>query len=500
MMTSSFPAYPAAHRTTRLLLLVLVQLTFVNAAGAAEPLVASNAMALVDGKPRFILGLYENPKEDAALKAAVAAGFNLIQCDGSKASLDRLHAHGVKAWTNLGGNLDLSTDSEARQARLLALVNSIKDHPALLVWEGPDEALWNAWYADGLEYFESSEFPAMSAAIEKARADKKPGSDLNELDRLLKHGRELFARGLWAGFDAQRAEFWKRAGKNPPRSDIKMAERSAASRRLGDGLARGIETVRQADPRHLIWLNHAPRNSIESMAYFNRAADMAGCDIYPAPAKLDTGHSDLFTGWLTSVGAYTDRMRAAAPSKSCAMVLQGFGWRDLDEAAKKKPATTDVGRRPNYQESRFMAYDAVVHGANAILYWGTAYIEKDSQLWKDLLRLAGELHAIETALAAPSVEPFPTAHSDEVPGSVDGGGLRPMLKRVGEDYVLLVVNETPHGLPFEIKGLPAGLEGRTLYRLGSDEAATVKGASLRDGMLGFDVHVYATSRAFEPKR
>jgi hypothetical protein len=226
---------------------------------------------------------------------------------------------------------------------------------------------------------------------------------------------------------------------------------------------------------------------------------MAGCDIYPVPSSHEQGHSDLATGWPTSVGLYTDRMRAAAPGKSCVMVLQGFGWRDLQEASKRSKDTA-VGRRPDYRESRFMAFEAIVHGANAIMYWGTAYIEKDSQLWKDLLKLVGELRALEPALVAPEFNPVPEAASDETYGSVDGGGIRLMLKQTDEDYVLIAVNETPHGVAFEVRKLPAQLEGRVLHRLWTNENVSVGGGAFRDGIRGMDVHVYATSRRFEPTR
>ncbi len=471
---------------------VLVSVVIPSASTRAEPLLTPNHMAVVDGKPRFLLGLYQNPKDDAVLKEAVDAGFNVVRSSPTKAALDRLAAHGAKAWINLGGHLDLSRDAQARKARLLETVAALKDHPALLIWEGPDEALWNTWYAGHIRYFSGTEFRAMSAA---ARDSGKA-----ELARLASRCQELFARSSWKEFDAKRAEFWRRADKKPPRPDATMADRVEASRRVGDGLTAGIRAVRQADPSHLIWLNHAPRNNIAAMRYHNREADMAGCDIYPVPAKRAQDHSDLVTNWMTCVGLYTDRMRAAAPGKACVMVLQGFGWRDIHEPLQKFDEDTDIGRRPTYRESRFMAFEAIAHGANAIMYWGTSSIESDSALWKGLLRLARVISALDEALVAPSVTPGPTAVSDENYGSTDGGGIVVMLKRAGNDHVLIAVNETPHGLPFTISKLPAGLEGKTLHRLWTEETVVVKEGSFRDGIRGFDVHVYATSRRFEPNR
>jgi hypothetical protein len=327
-----------------------------------------------------------------------------------------------------------------------------------------------------------------------------------ELETLNRHARDRFDRGLYAEFEAARAEFWRHAGRPAPHPEARLDDVVARLHRTGDGITAGIETVRALDPHHVIWLNHAPRNSLDDLRRYNRAADMAGCDIYPAPANLTVGHSDLVDLGLTSVGAYTDRMRQAAPGRACAMVLQGFGWRDLREKISEAEIAVGIGRRPTWTESRFMAFDAVLHGANAILYWGTAYlkpVEDDGspvtgrpRLWQDLLRVARELRALEPALVAPPLRP-PRLRLDPTYGSIDGAGLRARLRRVGEEYVLIVANETGDGLGFTVEGLPGRLNGRTLHRLYSAESHSVTSRGFRDGIRSRDVHVYATSRVFE---
>ena len=172
------------------------------------------------------------------------------------------------------------------------------------------------------------------------------------------------------GFEKVRAEFWRQTGRPAPNTAVRIDDAAARVRKSGDGISAGIRALREVDARHVIWLNHAPRNSLEDLRGYNRAADMVGCDIYPAPANLTVGHSDLPDMGLTSVGAYTERMRLAAPGQACAMVLQGFGWRDLQVKVNENERAVGIGRRPTWAESRFMAYDAIIHGANAILYWG----------------------------------------------------------------------------------------------------------------------------------
>jgi hypothetical protein len=191
-------------------------------------------------------------------------------------------------------------------------------------------------------------------------------------------------------------------------------------------------------------------------------------------------------------------MREAAPGKAIWMVLQGFGWRDLGKEGKNDPDPAK-GRRPRFAETRFMAYDALVHGAHALLYWGTDYIEKDSVLWKDLMKTAKELRTLEPALVGRRVEGTPMAVADETYGSVDGQGPTLMLRRAADNWVLVAVNECTQGVSFRVQQLPKEMEGRTLYRLYSEESQVVTKGSFRDGIRGLGVHVYATSREFESK-
>ncbi|MCC7497499.1 MAG: hypothetical protein IT160_07980, partial [Bryobacterales bacterium] len=78
----------------------------------------------INGNPRFPIGNYELPKDDAGLKEMAAAGINLFHC-GSKGDLDRVAAVGAKGWVSLPMQVG-GADAKLRQ-RILEL----KDHPAL---------------------------------------------------------------------------------------------------------------------------------------------------------------------------------------------------------------------------------------------------------------------------------------------------------------------------------------------------------------------------------
>lgn len=481
---------------TALLLGLWLSEGFASPAQAGAPALRdAQGMLLVDGQPRLILGMYENPANDADLEDAVRSGFNLFQCPPERAALDRLHRLGAKAWVNLGGALDLSTDTAQRTAQLSKTIESVGNHPALLVWEGPDEILWNQWWVP---------LETVRAELRTMRGLASARADLAELAT---RAQGCLERGLYTGFQKAREEFWRKAGQPCPNPDARVDEAPDRVRTVGNGITAGLRHVKRLDPNHVVWLNHAPRNSLENLRLFNQEADMAGCDIYPAPANLEVGHSDLTDMSLSSVGAYTRRMREAAPGRACAMVLQGFGWRDLRETVTDHQTAVGIGRRPTFAESRFMAYDAILNGANAVLYWGTAYQKPSEQdgapgtgrprLWRDLLKVGRELRALEPALVAKPSRP-PAVRMPETFGSHDRPAILASLRQVGDDFVLLVANESAHGLAFAVERLPRRLEGRTLHRLHGGEEHRVTDGRLMDGIKGTDVHVYATSRRFEP--
>ena len=113
------------------------------------------------------------------------------------------------------------------------------------------------------------------------------------------------------------------------------------------------------------------------------------------------------------------------------------------------------------------------------------------------MRLGRELRALEPVLVGapvgrPSVRFGPTFRSHERPP------LLVSLRRVEGDEVLLVVNESRHGLRFTVENLPGRLNGRQFHHVGTEESFKVTGGRLEDGIKPTDVHVYATSRRFEP--
>ncbi|MEN6423969.1 MAG: hypothetical protein ABFE13_01295 [Phycisphaerales bacterium] len=450
----------------------------------------------IDGVPRLVIGLYELPKDDSKLKEIAENGFNIVRVPQDAGALDRVHRFGLHAWICLGSAIQINEGDAQAGQELATVVDKFKGHPALLVWELPDEALWSIWWGK-TAWVSGGQQKELRKHIEAVRANTADAT-IARWNSLLAQADDYDDRGLWKQAEEIYSILWAELKVDNPHPAWKMSQCPAESRALIEASARGCELVRRLDPAHPLWQNHAPRNSTRSLLKYNEMVDAAGCDIYPAPPNYDIGHSDLRDTLVTSVGAYTDRMREAAPGKSVWMVLQGFGWRDLSEGPKGD-ADPAKGRRPHFAETRFMAYDAIVHGANAILYWGTASIEDDCPLWRDIMKVARELRALEPGIVGGRAAAEPVSRADETYGSVDDEGPRLMLRRAGNDWVLIAVNEYGQGVSFSVSNLPKEIEGKTLYRLYSDETQVVRDGGLHDGIRHLGVHVYATSRRFEAR-
>lgn len=329
----------------------------VAMAGAAVAAVqfTPDGFVIVDGQPRLILGLYELPQDDAVLQKVADNGINLVRASSDKQQLDRLQQHGLRAWIPLGGQLALPEGDAPARAKLEAAVKQAKDHPALLCWEGPDEALWMEWFKC-YDWLTAEQPKQLMDLIQKAGADHKP-EDLARWGKMLEKGVDYSYRSLWKESEVLYDTLWKELGNGNPHPELQVTACIESAGRLGDALTRGWECVWSVDKDHVFWQNHAPGNAVADLRHYNRAVHAAGCDIYPAPFNTGVRHgSGLPNVDLTGVGDFTDHMRAGAPGKACWMVLQGFGWTDIkDRFARQIPSTDGVRpttRRASWRTTR----------------------------------------------------------------------------------------------------------------------------------------------------
>ncbi len=206
--------------------------------------------------------------------------------------------------------------------------------------------------------------------------------------------------------------------------------------------AAGYRLLRdEFDPWRPVYINEAPRGTTDSLRPVMGACDIYGVDIYPIPSP--NPHSGLEDKTATSVGKYTDICRDVTRGrKPIWMCLQGFAWGTL---------TGSKEIYPTYNESRFMAFDAIAHGATGLVYWGIWMGKNENKEF--LAGLSRILHEV-TANGAYLV-------GDTVPNETTCGNpaIRILQKRIADGGGLwIVLNESAKQETFTLEGrFPAKL-------------------------------------------
>ena len=183
-----------------------------------------------------------------------------------------------------------------------------------------------------------------------------------------------------------------------------------------------------------VYINEAPRGSVESLRPVADACDIYGVDIYPIPSP--NPHSELDDKTVTSVGRYTDICRDVTRGrKPIWMCLQGFAWGTLT-------GTKEI--YPTYDESRFMAFDPIAHGATGLVYWGLYMGRGENRdFLAGLKKVIGEVTSVSAYLVGDTVE-----------GAVkcDDPAIRVMHKRTTGGDLWIVLNESKEEKTVALRG------------------------------------------------
>ncbi|MBI3852802.1 MAG: hypothetical protein HY298_21315 [Verrucomicrobia bacterium] len=365
------------------------------------------------------------PKSDADLRTMADAGFNLVHC-GNMADLERAQAAGMFGWISLP--LQSGADNDA----LRKAVHAVKDHPALAVWEGPDEVVWN--------------FTAYSG---------------------------LYRSGVYKKPD----EWWQQ-------TPLAVQHAEAEARRILPKLREGCQLVRRIDQRKLpIWINEAAESDLKFIREYIDDLDITGCDIYPIHENRRVPET---------VGDFTERYQRVARGKPVWMVLQAFSWHELT------PPKDEHLVYPSFVESRLMAYSAIAHGANGILYWGSEVVPKESPFRPSLLALVNELNALQPFLTAKDEAGVRVELTESKGRAPEGSrGVKWIARYANREWLIALVNEDDRSqFGVEVVGLKK-LNGRKLELLYGSETASVEHGGFVTRLKPHEVKVFATSRKWE---
>ena len=385
-----------------------------------------------NGQRLFPIGFYEHPAEDDAFRDMAESGVNLVRC-GSVEAFDRAHAHGMMGWVPLGLQSGATPDFQER-------IRSLVEHPALAVWEGPDEVVWS--------------FTAYSG---------------------------LWKQDQMAVFP-NKGEWWMQTPLAIEYSEGRAAE-------IMPKMREAIEFIRSVDPyNRQIWINEARDSDLKFVRQYIDYVDITGCDDYPIRAGSRPA---------IRVADATDRWRQVGKGRPVWMVLQGFTWSDLDDG------DTDITAFPTFAESRLMAYSCITHGARGILYWGSSYMKSEGKVGfrKSLYALTSELATLQPFLTAP-IERYVTVRliddgRIDITPPVSMRGVSITARRTGREWLIVLVNEDEHPhMGVEVVGLDA-LNGTEFVELYGEEKTTVSGGSFSTRIRPLEVKLFATHQKWE---
>ena len=220
-------------------------------------------------------------------------------------------------------------------------------------------------------------------------------------------------------------------------------------------------------------------------------SDVLSCDPYPVgvgPNVLDAAYGATLSPPMmrTWIWTYWTEQQAYL-SRPVWMVLQLY---DLNNSF------------PTYEQMKQQAYNAIINGANGIMWWGFVsqqgleyewYVVGDQQPYFDFQQISGEVMGLESLLISPSQ---PTLVQ-----SVSSSNVRYLVKASPTEIVIFAsnVSEDPIGnVTFTLPSSVVPTAGSTVQVYsetvsGATRTLPLTNNTFTDNFNGYDVHVYIVS-------
>jgi hypothetical protein len=269
--------------------------------------------------------------------------------------------------------------------------------------------------------------------------------------------------------------------------------KSAEARISPEQMKKAYDIIKSNDSIHDVITNHGPVNLVSTLKKYNNSTEAVAVDVYPIIPKgikpsyalfNDGLQGDLLNIYPSQVGEYVDKMRKVVDnSKPVYAVLQGFSWEMLKPIEQRD---TTMILYPSYMQLRFMAFDAIVHGANGVIYWGTKYTPQPSVFINDLYKVTRELSEMNEILASQSVINNIEVEYCELGHSVDAG-VEFIIKEFENKTYLLTVNSDKNPIKVSFKGLE---QFKKVKVLKEERDIKVEKGVFTDEYIPFGVHIY----------
>jgi hypothetical protein len=264
-------------------------------------------------------------------------------------------------------------------------------------------------------------------------------------------------------------------------------------------LADTFKVIKQADANHLVYTNHAPTNLVKTLKQYNAGTDIVACDIYPVnPGGVmsmfaffpDGFQGDFNDTYISQVGRYADKMRqVTGPNRPLLMVLQAFAWEELLAEKDVVEKRSEKIVYPSYAESRFMAYQSLIRGANGIIYWGSFSMPQPSDAWTGIKRVTREIADLSGPLSERKADVTPEIDYQEMGHTVDEGVQTLVKAHDGKLYVF-TCNADKNLCKATMSGLG---EWKQCTVVNENRPLPVENGAVTDTWRRFDAHVYEFS-------
>lgn len=259
-----------------------------------------------------------------------------------------------------------------------------------------------------------------------------------------------------------------------------------------DALKAGYDIAKATDPlKRPVWIDQAnigvPPPSyncdLSSLLPYNKALDIYSTFAYPIPAQsiISNCWKNLNLALVGEVATKHSTIANADKKRPFWFFLQGS-----DKNSWGTSDCTGCDQKPTKEEERFMAYNALIHGADGIFWFGVWALPTDDPTLKGILDVAKEINDNKNILTADvSTLDVKVTVTKNILDAEGKSALHYMVKHYGSKDYIIVANNVAQGIEVVFKVPATGVA-----RYPSGEKITTSNNSFKEKIEPFGVRIF----------